>query len=275
MKLLISFLMIFQMICTNVEFYGKSYIVYDSLNQYVVEGKSYIVMEASNQVVIEGSNEDYIQSVASISKIMTAIVVIENSRLDKKITVDETINKAYGSCVYIHIKDRITIQDLLYGLMLRSGNDCALMLAKSIGGSVERFVEMMNEKARDIGMKQTHFSNPSGLDEEDEGNLSTVKEMAILYRYCCQNPLFNQIVKTKEYKRLDGKGYWHNKNRLLKEYPYCVGGKTGYTKKAKRTLITRAIKKQVDLIIVTFNCGNAIFNGIPGKPAPVPISMIR
>ena len=67
--------------------------------------------------------------------------------------------------------------------------------------------------------------------------------MAILYRYCCQNPLFNQIVKTKEYKRLDGKGYWHNKNRLLKEYPYCVGGKTGYTKKAKRTLITRAIKK--------------------------------
>ena len=140
--------------------------------------------------------------------------------------------------------------------MLRSGNDCALMLAKSVGGSVERFVEMMNEKARDIGMKQTHFSNPSGLDEEDEGNLSTVKEMAMLYRYCCQNPLFNQIVKTKEYKRLDGKGYWHNKNRLLKEYPYCVGGKTGYTKKAKRTLITRAIKKQVDLIIVTFNCGN-------------------
>lgn len=240
MKLLISFLMIFQMICTNVEFYGKSYIVYDSLNQYVVEGR----------------NIDYLQSVASISKIMTAIVVIENSRVDKKITVDETINKAYGSCVYIHIKDQITIQDLLYGLMLRSGNDCALMLAKSVGGSVERFVEMMNEKARDIGMKQTHFSNPSGLDEEDEGNLSTVKEMAMLYRYCCQNPLFNQIVKTKEYKRLDGKGYWHNKNRLLKEYPYCVGGKTGYTKKAKRTLITRAIKKQVDLIIVTFNCGN-------------------
>ena len=240
MKLLISFLMMFQVLYTNVEFYGKSYIVYDSLNQYVVEGR----------------NIDYLQSVASISKIMTAILAIENSRLDKKITVDETINKAYGSCVYIHIKDRITIQDLLYGLMLRSGNDCALMLAKSVGGSVERFVEMMNEKARDIGMKQTHFSNPSGLDEEDEGNLSTVKEMAILYQYCCQNPLFNQIVKTKEYKRLDGKGYWHNKNRLLKEYPYCVGGKTGYTKKAKRTLITRAVKNHIDLIIVTFNCGN-------------------
>lgn len=240
MKLLISFLMMFQVLYTNVEFYGKSYIVYDSLNQYVVEGR----------------NIDYLQSVASISKIMTAILVIENSRLDKKITVDETINKAYGSCVYIHIKDQITIQDLLYGLMLRSGNDCALMLAKSVGGSVDHFVEMMNKKAKDLGMKYSHFSNPSGLDEEDEGNLSTVKEMAILYRYCCQNPLFNQIVKTKEYKRLDGKGYWHNKNRLLKEYPYCVGGKTGYTKKAKRTLITRAVKNHIDLIIVTFNCGN-------------------
>lgn len=232
--------MMFQVLYTNVEFYGKSYIVYDSLNQYVVEGR----------------NIDYLQSVASISKIMTAILVIENSRLDKKITVDETINKAYGSCVYIHIKDQITIQDLLYGLMLRSGNDCALMLAKSVGSSVDHFVEMMNKKAKDLGMKYSHFSNPSGLDEEDEGNLSTVKEMAILYRYCCQNPLFNQIVKTKEYKRLDGKGYWHNKNRLLKEYPYCVGGKTGYTKKAKRTLITRAVKNHIDLIIVTFNCGN-------------------
>ena len=232
--------MMFQVLYTNVEFYGKSYIVYDSLNQYVVEGR----------------NIDYLQSVASISKIMTAILAIENSRLDKKITVDETINKAYGSCVYIHIKDQITIQDLLYGLMLRSGNDCALMLAKSVGGSVDHFVEMMNKKAKDLGMKYSHFSNPSGLDEEDEGNLSTVKEMAILYRYCCQNPLFNQIVKTKEYKRLDGKGYWHNKNRLLKEYPYCVGGKTGYTKKAKRTLITRAVKNHIDLIIVTFNCGN-------------------
>ena len=80
--------------------------------------------------------------------------------LDKKIIVDETINKAYGSCVYIHIKDKMTIQDLLYGLMLRSGNDCALMLAKSVGGSVNRFVEMMNEKAQELNMKDSHFSNP-------------------------------------------------------------------------------------------------------------------
>lgn len=240
MKVLLSIFFIFQMIDSKVEFYGKSYIVYDHVNDYVVE--SY--------------NEDYSQSVASISKIMTAILVIENMNLDKEITVDKTIEKAYGSCVYIHINDKITIQDLLYGLMLRSGNDCALMLAKATAGSVDKFVKMMNEKAQELKMYNSLFSNPSGLDEEDQGNVSTVKDMALLYDYCCSNPIFNNIVKTQVYKRLDGKGSWHNKNRLLKEYKYCVGGKTGYTKKAKRTLITRAVKDDKDLIIVTFNCGN-------------------
>lgn len=240
MKILLSIFFVFNLVSTKVEFYGKSYIVYDHINDYVVEGY----------------REDYQQSVASISKIMTAILVIENMDLKKEIVVDETINKAYGSCVYIHIKDKITIQDLLYGLMLRSGNDCALMLAKATAGSVSKFVKMMNEKAQQLKMYHSLFSNPSGLDEEDQGNLSTVKDMAVLYDYCSSNPIFNEIVSTKEYKRLDGQGYWHNKNKLLKEYEYCVGGKTGFTKKARRTLVTRAVKDRCDLIIVTFNCGN-------------------
>lgn len=240
MKVLVSIFFMFHLVCNHVEFYGKSYIVYDHINDYIVE--SY--------------NEDHSQSVASISKIMTAILVIENMDLEKEITVDETINKAYGSCVYIHINDKITIQDLLYGLMLRSGNDCALMLAKATAGSVDQFVKMMNEKAQKLNMTNSIFSNPSGLDEEDNGNISTVKDMALLYDYCCSNPIFNQIVSTEVYQRQDGKGSWHNKNRLLKEYEYCVGGKTGYTKKAKRTLVTRAVKDNKDLIIVTFNCGN-------------------
>ena len=240
MKILLSIFFVLQTVSSQVEFYGKSYIVYDHINDYVVE--SY--------------QKDHQQSVASISKIMTAILVIENMDLKKEIVVDDTINKAYGSCVYIHIKDRITIQDLLYGLMLRSGNDCALMLAKATAGSVSKFVKMMNEKAQQLKMYNSLFSNQSGLDEEDQGNLSTVQDMAILYDYCSSNPIFNQIVATKEYRRLDGQGYWHNKNRLLKEYKYCVGGKTGFTKKARRTLVTRAVKDQYDLIIVTFNCGN-------------------
>ena len=220
------------------------------------QGKSYIVMEASHQIVIEGSNQDYIQSVASISKIMTCIIAIENMELDTIITVDDTINKAWGSGVYIHIGDKISLRDLLYGLMLRSGNDAAVMIAKAVGKEIPKFVDMMNDKAKELQLHSTTFSNPTGLDEEDNGNQSTVYDMARLMAYCHQNPIFNEIVQTKVYKRQDGMGSWHNKNRLLKDYSYCVGGKTGFTKKARRTLITRAIKGDHDLIIVTFNCGN-------------------
>ena len=219
-------------------------------------GKSYIVMEANNQMVIEGSNEDYIQSVASISKIMTCILAIENMDLDTIITVDDTINQAWGSGIYIHIGDKISLRDLLYGLMLRSGNDAAVMIAKAVGQDVIKFVDMMNDKAKQLGLHNTTFSNPSGLDEEDNGNLSTVYDMARLMAYCHQNPIFNEIVSTKEYVREDGNGTWLNKNKLLTTYKYCIGGKTGFTKKARRTLITMARKNNLDLIIVTFNCGN-------------------
>lgn len=220
------------------------------------QGKSYVVLDSYNGIVLEEKNASYVQSVASISKIMTAIIAIENGQLDDEYTIGEEVNKAWGSGVYIHIGDKITLQDLLYGLMLRSGNDAALCIAKNIGGSVEKFVEMMNQKAKDLKLDNTVFSNPTGLDEEDKGNQSSVLDMARLMQYCCQNPIFNDIVSTKTYKRLDGNGTWHNKNRLLEEYKYCVGGKTGFTKKAKRTLVTRAVKKDMSLIIVTFNCGN-------------------
>lgn len=228
----------------------------NSVKPVEFQGKSYIVMEASNQVVIEGSNEDYIQSVASISKIMTCILAIENMDLDTIITVDDTINKAWGSGIYIHIGDKISLRDLLYGLMLRSGNDAALMIAKAVAKDVPKFVDMMNDKARELELHNTTFSNPTGLDEEDNGNQSTVYDMARLMAYCHQNPIFNEIVKTKEYVREDGNGTWHNKNKLLTNYKYCIGGKTGFTKKARRTLITMARKNGLDLIIVTFNCGN-------------------
>ena len=228
----------------------------NSVKPVEFQGKSYIVMEASNQVVIEGSNEDYIQSVASISKIMTCILAIENMDLDTIITVDDTINKAWGSGIYIHIGDKISLRDLLYGLMLRSGNDAALMIAKAVAKDVPKFVDMMNDKARELELHNTTFSNPTGLDEEDNGNQSTVYDMARLMAYCHQNPIFNEIVKTEEYVREDGNGTWHNKNKLLTNYKYCIGGKTGFTKKARRTLVTMARKNGLDLIIVTFNCGN-------------------
>ncbi|WP_373155404.1 D-alanyl-D-alanine carboxypeptidase family protein [Clostridium sp. AUH-JLR23] len=220
------------------------------------QGQSYIVMESTQHNVLEGKNIHEVQSVASISKIMTAIVAIENGQLDDEYEIGEEVNEAWGSGIYIHIGDRINLRDLLHGLLLRSGNDAANVIAKNVGGSIEHFVEMMNQKAQELHMTDTHFSNPTGLDEEDDGNQSSVYDMALLMSYCSQNPIFNDIVMKETYKREDGGGTWHNKNRLLEEYEYCVGGKTGYTKKAKRTLVTRAIKDDVSLVIVTFNCGN-------------------
>lgn len=221
------------------------------------DAKNYIVMERGSGQVLEGKNIHEVQSVASISKIMTAIVALENDDLLREVEIGEEINKAYGSGVYIHQGDRITIQDLLYGLLLRSGNDAALCLAYHVGQkSIAHFVNMMNEKAAQLGMHDTVFHNPSGLDEEDEGNLSSVYDMALLMRYCMENETFRQITSTQVYQRLDGQGTWHNKNKLLSQYAYTTGGKTGFTKKARRTLITSAMKDGLELIVVTFNCGD-------------------
>lgn len=220
------------------------------------QGKSYIVMDSVNQNVLASQNEHHVQSVASISKIMTAIVAIENGKLDDVYTIGEEVNEAWGSGVYIHIGDKINLRDLLHGLLLRSGNDAANCIAKNIGGDIPTFVDMMNQKAQELGLTETKFSNPTGLDEEDDGNQSSAYDMAKLMCYCSQNPIFNDIVSKETYKREDGGGTWKNKNRLLSDYKYCVGGKTGFTKKAKRTLVTRAIKNDVSLVIVTFNCGN-------------------
>lgn len=136
-------------------------------------------------------------------------------------------------------------------------NDAALCLAYHSGQkSLENFVQMMNDTAKKIGMNDTTFHNPSGLDEEDEGNISSVYDMALLMRYCMENETFRKITSTTTYQRLDGNGTWHNKNKLLTNYEYATGGKTGFTKKAKRTLVTSAKKENIELIIVTFNCGD-------------------
>ena len=129
-------------------------------------------------------------------------------------------------------------------------NDAALCLSLLL----DDFIEKMNEKAVELGMNHTTFHNPSGLDEEDEGNLSCVYDMALLMSYAMENDIFRQIVSTKKYERLDDNGYWTNKNKLLFNYELCNGGKTGYTKKAGRTLVTSATDGNIELICVTFRC---------------------
>ena len=219
------------------------------------QARNYIVMDAYTNEVLEGKDIDKSYSVASISKIMTAIIALESDKLFNVIIVDDIIKTIEGSSLYLSIGDQITIIDLVYGLLLRSGNDAAVLIAKNISGSIDSFVLEMNQKAREIGMKNTIFNNPSGLDIFDEGNISSCYDMALLMSYCLENELFCQIINTETYKS-PLKGAWINKNKLLRQYEYCLGGKTGYTKKARRTLINCAEKDSQRLIVVTFNCGS-------------------
>jgi len=212
----------------------------------------YILMDETTGRVLAGKNYNTPMLIASITKIMTATLAIESNKLDEVVKVDDTILSSYGSGIYIEVDEELTLRDLLYGLMLRSGNDAALMIAKYVGGTVEEFVNLMNQKAKSIGMKNTTFVNPSGLDNDDGGNYSTAYDMALLTRYAMQYEDYQQIVSTEKYKlKTNKKTYiWHNKNKLLK-YDYITGGKTGYTEKAKRTLVSTASKNNIDLIAVT------------------------
>ena len=195
-------------------------------------------------------------------KIMTAIIAIESGKLDDEVTIGNEILDAYGSGIYIKENEHIKLRDLVYGLMLRSGNDAALAIANYVGGDISNFVVMMNDKARELGMKDSTFNNPSGLDEEDSGNISTAFDMSLLISYAIHNDIFKNIVSTKKYVvHTDMNHYsWTNKNKLLFSYKYCTGGKTGFTVKARRTLVTTASRDGLNLAVVTLNDGNDFFD---------------
>ncbi len=228
-----------------------------SIKAIDISATSVILMDTDSKRILYSKNIHERRSVASISKIMTAVIAIESGKLDEEVTINNIISKAYGSGIYIKVGEKLTLRDLVYGLMLRSGNDAALAIADYVGNGVDNFVEMMNHKAKEIGMKNSEFHNPSGLDEED-GNYSTAYDMAILTSYAMNLSEYRKIVKTKEYKLNTNKNnyLWNNKNKLLRLYKYTTGGKTGYTKKAKRTLVTTASKNNINLVVVTLNDGN-------------------
>ena len=188
---------------------------------------------------------------------MTAVLAIESGKMDDRIVVDDVISSAYGSAIYIQKGEELALRDLVYGLMLRSGNDAALVIAKYVGGSVANFVDMMNNKASEIGMKNSTFNNPHGLDA-DKGNYSTAYDMAILTSYAMKLEEYRKITSTKSYKLKTNKNtyVWKNKNKLLRLYKYTTGGKTGFTDIARRTLVTTASRDGINLVAVTLNDGN-------------------
>lgn len=229
------------------------FIFIPKINASTTTAHSYTLMDMTTGRVLSSKDKDNPMLIASITKIMTAIIVIENTDISNIITVDDSILKAYGSGIYIQVGEEMSVKDMLYGLMLRSGNDAAVMLATYISNSEEEFVKLMNNKAKELGMKNTRFNNSSGLDEKG-GNYSTSYDMALLTRYAMQNEIYREIVKTKNHiVKTNYKTYsWTNKNKLL-NYDYITGGKTGYTEKAHRTLVSTASIDNMNLVVVTLN----------------------
>ncbi len=217
-------------------------------------------MEEDTKRVLVSKNMNKKMLIASTTKIMTAIVAIESGKTNEMVKVTDKVLEAYGSAIYLSIGEKMKLEDMLYGLLMQSGNDAALMIADYLGGE-EKFVKKMNEKAKEIGMKNTTFSNPHGLDEKTK-NYSTSYDMALLMRYANSDPLFRKITGCKKHTvKTNEKTYvWANKNKLLYTYKYTTGGKTGYTDNAHRTLVTSASKGNMNLIVVTLNDGNDFQN---------------
>lgn len=229
----------------------------NSSAQMYVSAQSAILMEQDSGRVIFEKDAHTQRRIASITKIMTAILAIESGKLDETVTVSNNAIRAEGSSIYLQEGEKIKLEDLVYGLMLRSGNDAAVAIAETVGGSLDGFVYLMNQKAEEIGMKNTHFANPHGLDDHED-HLSTAYDMALLTRYAMNNDTYKKIAGTESYRSESSNNkwdrVWKNKNKLLTSlYEYSTGGKTGYTKRAKRTLVSTAEKDGVSYIAVTLN----------------------
>ena len=215
-------------------------------------------MEEKSGRILESSDINNKKLIASITKIMTCIIALENNNnLEKVIKVPNEVLKMYGTNIYIEVGEEIKIIDLLYGLMLRSGNDAALTLAIATAGSEENFVKLMNKKAQKLGMNNTIFNNPHGLDE-DTKNYSTAYDMSLLARYAYKNKIYRKIIKTKKYTcKSSIKSYlWYNRVSILNNYKYSLGGKNGYTPKAGKTLVSYAKKNNMTLIGVSLHDSN-------------------
>ncbi|MBR4098960.1 MAG: D-alanyl-D-alanine carboxypeptidase [Clostridium sp.] len=211
---------------------------------------SAVLMDASSGRVLYEQNAHQPRLIASITKLMTALVALESGHsLEEQVTILPEYTQAEGSSIYLKAGETVSLEVLLYGLMLQSGNDAALAVAGWCGGSVEQFVAQMNKKARQLGMKNSHFANPNGLNAED--HYSTAYDMALLARACLECRELAQIVATRSIS-MEGRSF-ANHNKLLWRYQGCIGLKTGYTEKAGRTLVSAAERDGMTLIAVTLN----------------------
>lgn len=216
-------------------------------------GSAWAVIDADTGRLLDGSNENARLPIASLTKIWTALTFIESGSSFGDMTISPQAASAEGSSIYLQQDMVIDAETLLYGLMLRSGNDAAYALSEQAGGSLEGFVDLMNKQAQVYGLKQTVFTNPSGL--HDDHHLSTAYETALMLRYAMDNDQFRKIAMTKNHSyEGESQAYsWRNKHRLIHSEPTAIAGKTGFTKAAGRTLATYFEKDGKHVIVVTLN----------------------
>jgi D-alanyl-D-alanine carboxypeptidase (penicillin-binding protein 5/6) len=216
------------------------------------------LIDVSSGRILYSHNGEKSLRIASLTKIMTAIVAIEAGSLSDKVKVSGKAFGVEGSSIYLRLGEEMSLEHMLYGLMLRSGNDAATAIAEHVGGSLDGFVMMMNEKAEQLGMSHSHFENPHGLDSKQ--HYSSANDMALLTAYALQNPVFRNIVKTpsitvpNSYEKWDHR--WRNKNKMLILYEGADGVKTGFTKLSNRTLVSSATRNGQQLAAVTLNDGS-------------------
>ena len=212
--------------------------------------RRYIVYDRISKSMIIGKNEDIKSAMASTTKIMTTIVILEKADLNKTVTVSAKAGGTGGSRLGLKRGDKASVRDLLYGLMLRSGNDAAVALAEHVGGSVKEFAELMNEKAIELGLTNTHFVTPHGLD--DANHYTTALELAKLTDYAMNNETFSKIVGTKSITIYinNQPRQINNTNELLGVLNGVVGVKTGFTNNAGRCLVTETKRNNMDIITI-------------------------
>ena len=219
------------------------------LRAEALSARKAILVDGTTGRILFEKNIDEQSLIASTTKIMTALIVCEQCNVLDRMRIPKEAVGIEGSSMYLQEGEVLTLQELLYGLMLQSGNDAAVALAIYCGGTVEGFVELMNDKAHTLGLSNTHFANPNGLDAP--GHYSTARDLAVLAAYAMKNPVFHQTVSTKSLKI--AQRYLTNHNKLLWRVEGADGVKTGYTRAAGRILVSSATRSGRRLICVTID----------------------
>ncbi len=237
----------------------------DDLNALNINSNNYVVFDRLSNTVIFGRDENISVPMASTTKIMTAIIVLENIDLNELVEISKNASSIGGSVINVSTGDVVTVLDLLYGLLLASGNDAAIALAEHTAGSIENFSILMNTKAKELGLSNTNFESPHGLDSEN--HFTTATELAILSDYALSNEMFLKIVGTKQYT-ITIDNYTRtltNTNELLGNYEGIYGVKTGFTNGANRCLVTACKQDDMDLICVVLGADTKDFRTSDSK----------